>query len=142
MYTYFIYKRQSDHNIVECANILRDSLGMKQNKLECSAADVPEELGDIAIVKDGFSWYAFLFGVFWLIYHKLWKILLLTVIAVNALQYFGVHHYGLDVLVMSIMLGVYGNSLLSYQLCSEGFVVTDMVRAASKNEALIRAGLY
>ena len=48
--------------------------------------DSSKKIDEILVVEDGFSFSAFLFGVFWFLYHKMFKEVLILVLAVFFIQ--------------------------------------------------------
>jgi len=47
-----------------------------------SSRDPIERADELVFVKDGFCWPALFFSVFWLVYHRLWLVLGLTIVIV------------------------------------------------------------
>jgi hypothetical protein len=68
------------------------------------------------IIKDGFSWPAFIFAQLWLLYHRLWLVLLIWVLAEAAFAFVVLPHVtagtfvAVDVLA-HLFIGLEGNRL-------------------------------
>ena len=99
---------------------------------------------DVVLVKEGFSWPAFFFGVPWALLRRLWLaafVLVLATAGIAALAFF----VGLDpitrmalVLGLSASFGWFGNDLRRRKLEREGFVFRTVVAGESFDAALKR----
>ncbi len=98
-------------------------------------------LMDAEYIPEGFSWMAFIFNFFWLIYQKLWlqgALFLIAYIIINefatselispmieSIVYFGICFY----------IGFGGNDMIRKKLENTGYTFNDVVVAKSMDEA-------
>lgn len=88
-------------------------------------------------VKEGFNGYAFVFGIFWAIYHRIWKLVLLIVLFNAMMVYMGNRELfsPLSLAVMQAgfqaIIGLHANDWLRSKLKSRGYVFADMVSGTS-----------
>jgi hypothetical protein len=89
-----------------------------------SAADQVERF---AFVRDGFSFTAFLFGPIWLLWHRLWLVLL-GYVGVTAALAIGMHLVGASYAIRSLvgfllalLVGIEGSSLRRWTLMHRGW---------------------
>jgi hypothetical protein len=92
-------------------------------------------------VEEGFSWRAFIFSVFWLLYKRLW-VPALILIAVNATlvgfeEMKILHATSIAILQLGIgmVVGYHGNDWYRARLKSKGYILADIV----SGENLLRA---
>lgn len=77
---------------------------------------------DIALVREGFSWPAFLLGPFWLLWHRMWWVFLgyvLVNIGLGALSWafsLGDLHNSILTLAFSIVFAMHANDLRRWSL--------------------------
>lgn len=102
-------------------------------------------------IKQGFSWPALVFGVFWLVYKKLWKWLGLYIGTITILSVASALPTAPDALIaanlivnlavtgMWVVAAIRGNDWYRQSLDSRGFTLTARVSARSKDDALARA---
>jgi hypothetical protein len=95
----------------------------------------------ITFVRDGFSWGAFLFGPFWLVWRRAWLAALLWTIALVAIA-FAAAKFGLSpatqsvvALALAVVLGFEGPSLVGWTLARKGCPETDIVIGETIDEA-------
>lgn len=103
--------------------------------------DLAQPYDQAEFVEEGFSWRAFLFTAFWLLYRRLWVPAFL-VIAVNALVFSleeakVLHSGSIAVLQIAIALivGYHGHDWYRARLKSKGYIMADIV----SGENLLRA---
>ena len=96
------------------------------------------------ILRDGFSFPAFLFTAVWAVWHKLWTLAVIIVSIWIAgggfLYYFGADD-GVYLFVFSgfaLMLGCIANDLLSKALCRHGVQLVGLVAAKNSESAFRR----
>ena len=101
----------------------------------------------ILIVKDGFSWGAFIFGPLWFLVHRLWFVALVTMVLSIAGQTFfmsrlpygasdiGFWLFFLTYWALWILIGKVANALLSADIEARGYVLQSVVRAANATDA-------
>jgi hypothetical protein len=101
----------------------------------------PAAIERATIVRDGFVWPAFLFTVFWFLWHRLWLAALLVVVALAALVGAGVAlnlrpgYAALASLLFSALLGLEASSLRRWTYARAGRPAADVVSAGSLAEA-------
>ena len=98
---------------------------------------------DLAFVRDGFSFWAFLFPPLWLLWHRLWIEALATVVvllAATALEQFGGMASAASIvsLLVSIFVGIEGNGLRIAAFERRGWVADAVVEANNVDEAELR----
>ena len=103
-------------------------------------ASVPLTAGRAApvLIAEGFSFWAFLFGPFWLMAHRAWLagvVVLLGLIGVNLLP----DPYGLAMaLGAHLLLGFQGRDLRRWTLARRGWTLAHVVQARDAEGALAR----
>jgi hypothetical protein len=104
-----------------------------------------EEKGDpvdTVFVKDGFCWPALFFPEIWLIYRRMWLVLLLdlaaVVVAVGLEQATGSRVVGAAATLARLLFALEGNSLRRWTLYRRGYRMVDVVAARNAREADIR----
>jgi len=91
-----------------------------------SAPDPLAQADQLRFVKDGFSWLAFLFPILWLIFHRMWLVLGVYLIAVSSLELvsavIGLNEVALGVLAIAtgFIVGSEGNNLRRWTLERSG----------------------
>ena len=96
---------------------------------------------DFVVIKEGFSWPAFLFSVIWAIWCRLWLVaaglLLVEAItgALMALLNAGMATQFILAGGLALGLGVFGNDLWRWTLARRGFVMSDIVAATDRDAA-------
>jgi hypothetical protein len=105
----------------------------------------PEILDAAELVKDGFSWGAFLFTFLWLLFHRLWLAgiaVLVAMIAFDiALALLRVQPLAATIahLLVMLLIGFEANSLRRWTLQRNGRPVADVVSAFDRDEAATKA---
>jgi len=107
-----------------------------KNILETSLAAV----ADAAFIREGFSWGAFFFGPFWLVWHGLWLGLALWVAAFILYSGAAVFDPSSSVslilaVFVQILFGLEGNHLRQMKLVRRGFRLVEIVAAPALEEA-------
>ncbi|MCC7016258.1 MAG: DUF2628 domain-containing protein [Rhodospirillales bacterium] len=99
---------------------------------------------DVALVKEGFSWPAFFFGVLWALAQRLWLAALVLALAFAGIEAFA-RFAGLDpvtgaalILGLSAGFGWLGNDLRRKKLEREGFVFQGVAAGENRDSALGR----
>ena len=97
---------------------------------------------DFALVKEGFSWPAFVFNMFWALWYRHW----LAAIAFFAIplaiatftKFIGLAPAGQTVLSMgwSVIVGMLANDVRRYYLDCDGFVEDGIVAGTTPDDAL------
>lgn len=105
----------------------------------------PDALERAVLVRDGFSWGAFVFTVLWFLAHRLWLAALGVLLALVA---FNVLLSALDVRpfaailaqgLFAALIGLEANSLRRWTLARHGRPAVDVVSAAGREEAETKA---
>jgi len=105
----------------------------------------PAALEEAEIVRDAFSWGAFLFTFLWFFAHRLWLAGLAVLVLVFAfgtlLQVLNVHDGAstLAMLLLQALIGLEANSLRRWTLSRRGLHLTDAVAADDQDEAEAKA---
>ncbi|MBM1171090.1 DUF2628 domain-containing protein [Microvirga arabica] len=105
----------------------------------------PSALDESELVKDAFSWGAFLFTFLWFFVHRLWLAGLAVLILVFAfgglLALLDVHPLAGSVaqLLLQSLIGLEANSLRRWTLARRGRPAVDAVTAADQDEAEAKA---
>lgn len=105
----------------------------------------PEALEDAVLVRDGFSWGAFVFTFLWFFFHRLWLVGILVLLGLFGLAFLfdvlkvapwaGVLAQGL----LQILIGLEANSLRRWTLARRGKPVMDVVSGSDLEEAEAKA---
>jgi hypothetical protein len=103
--------------------------------------DPAHEALDTAFVKDGFSWPALFFAVIWMIYRRMWLVLVLYV-AVVAAAAFALSRTGGDVagfalLLVHFLFALEANNLRRWTLERRGFRLVGVAEGRNIEEAEI-----
>ena len=91
------------------------------------------------LLRDGFSWGAFLFGPFWLLLHRAWipaAIVLAAYVLVGFLLPEPIQ--GVVSLGLMVGLGFSGNDLRAWSLEQQGFLLAHVLTARTEADALAR----
>jgi len=99
------------------------------------------KIDNIVLIKEGFSFYALVFSVFWFLYHKMYKefaILLLVALSISVL---GNLHPDFDKVIidilMSVIIAINANHWRENHLKKEGYEFVDVIFGKDKEEAQI-----
>jgi len=91
------------------------------------------------LVKEGFSWGAFLFGWIWLVFHRAWIPSVLALAA--AVLIGGLTGAGARVLLevgLALLLGLTGRDLVRWSLARRGYTLAHVLAARDTESALAR----
>jgi len=105
----------------------------------------PSALDESELVKDAFSWGAFLFTFLWFFVHRLWlaglAVLLLVLAFGGLMAALDVHPLAASVaqLLLQALIGLEANSLRRWTLARRGRPAVDAVTAADQDEAETKA---
>tara|TARA_R110000787_G_scaffold36855_11_gene93836 strand:- start:597 stop:986 length:390 start_codon:yes stop_codon:yes gene_type:complete len=98
------------------------------------------------LVKEGFCWPAAIFSVFWALWHRLWMLALLLLLASAAIET-GLAALGADEafrvaasLGFALFVGGTANDWRRYWLAREGYRLCDIVGARNQDDAFRRWG--
>jgi Protein of unknown function (DUF2628) len=107
-------------------------------------ATTPQGADRTVMVKEGFSWPAFLISLPWLIWHRMWIVLVLYLalaIGLAVLSEFGQvpdQAMAIASLVIALVLGLEGNSLRRWTLARRGYEEIGEVAAETPQAAEMR----
>ena len=101
---------------------------------------------DIVLVREGFSWGAFLVSVLWALWNRLW----LVAIVLMALELvlplvagwagLGAASGGILSIALAVLAGLFGNDLKRWTMEGRGYAEVALVAARSPDEAQQRFG--
>ena len=121
---------------------------MKTYTLHVAADAAPGDAGTLeraVLVKDGFSWGAFVFSFFWFFAHRLWVAGLIVLIAAAALGAalqllrIGAGAGVSAAFLFALLVGLEANSLRRWTLARSGRPAVDVVRSCDREEAETKA---
>ena len=99
---------------------------------------------DFLLIREGFSWAAFLFGGLWALWHRLW-LAAVVLLLVQAMIDFAMVQIGANVaaqaavgLAFAIGAGIFGNDLRRRRAAVDGFVEVGVVAAPDREAAETR----
>jgi hypothetical protein len=100
----------------------------------------PGRAEGVALIRDGFSWLAFLFGPLWLLWHRLWAEALLAVVAFCLLGALPIHGLAGSLLSLAVplYLGLEGQGMRVTALVRRGWLEWGVVEAADADDADLR----
>ena len=99
---------------------------------------------DLVLVKEGFSWPAFVAGALWALWHRLWLFALLLAVAagaINGIAYLtGADSFAGGVLsfALAVAAGWIGNDMRRRVLEKKGFAFVGVVTARNDDDAVRR----
>jgi hypothetical protein len=92
-------------------------------------------------VREGFNLYAFIFTLFWTLYHRLWLpamgifLLNAALMAMAKGQWFGMEGISIMQLGVNILIGFHANDWLRAKLAKRGYIMADI----TAGDSLLRA---
>jgi len=99
---------------------------------------------DPVLIKEGFSWPAFLFGPLWMLIHGLW-LAFVALVAITLLLGVAADAFGLGEilqaivsLAIAVLVGAHGNDMRRHVLVRRGYRDAGVVAARNMDEALHR----
>lgn len=102
----------------------------------------PHEADRLTFIPDGFSWSAFVLSVFWLLWHRMWLVLLGYLVATLVLQgaasFAGQPAALIALWLAALLLGLEGNGLRRWTMERRGWKLRGLVNAADSTEAELR----
>lgn len=111
---------------------------------ENAEAGDPLALERAEFVKDDFSWGAFVFNVWWFLYHRLWLAAFLVFVGVVSLMVLlqtlkvGTGASLLAYLLLSLLIGLEAGSLRRWSLARRGKPAVDVLTARDREQAETR----
>ncbi len=101
-----------------------------------------EDARNIKFVKDGFSWWAMLFPLFWSLYNRMWLVFLGCLAAIVALAFiaevFGVTYGGFLAVMATLFFAMEAGLLKSRSLRRKNWQTVGFITASNLDEAEIR----
>jgi hypothetical protein len=98
-----------------------------------------EKIENIILLKDGFSWFIFLFSGFWFLYHKMWKesvvIMLITIIFSMLEQIFSPLDKIFLEFIFLFIIAYNGNYWLTQFLERRGYSFDSIICSKDEDEA-------
>lgn len=89
---------------------------------------------ETTFVKQGFSFFAGVFTIFWSAYHKMWSVFLIAIVVNLILAVSGDNDYGVSFLIF-IFFAFFASDLREYYAKKRGYVLDDIIVAKSIEEA-------
>ena len=108
--------------------------------VEAARAAMPRRASPVLLVREGFSWAAFLFGVLWLLWHRLWLAVLgylLLALALALLLPAGAPSL-VGSLALQFLLGSHAGDLRRRMLARCGYRTEEVVAARDLDRATAR----
>ncbi len=99
---------------------------------------------DPLLIKEGYSWPAFLFGPLWMLIHGLWlafvALVVVTILLGVAADAFGLGQVPQVIvsLAIAVLVGAHGNDMRRHALTRRGYRDSGVVAARNYDEALAR----
>lgn len=96
----------------------------------------------IEVVKRGWSFPAFFFGIIWCFYKKLYSIGIMIFIFSILINYLYINHNQFHIIsyILNVctagFLGTSGNKLIEYQLENNGYILKEIITAKDKFNAI------
>ena len=105
--------------------------------------DSSKKIEDVAVIKEGFSITAFLFGVFWFLYHRMFKEVLILIVMVFLIQQVTRISSEFDKVAIEFILATIiafnANFWLVQKLKSSGYEFVGMTHSDNMEKAQIEA---
>lgn len=101
---------------------------------------------DLVIVREGFSWGAFLVSVLWALWNRLWLVAVVLIALELLLPLvagwvgLGTASGGILSIALAVLAGLFGNDLRRWTLEGRGYAEVALVAARSPDEAEQRFG--
>jgi hypothetical protein len=99
---------------------------------------------DIVVLKDGFSWPAFVAGSLWALWHRMWWVAFGLIVGAAGLSAFGSFvlsdPYSPSVLTgaFALLSGLLAHDLRAWTMQRQGFILSGVVTADNADDALLR----
>jgi len=102
-----------------------------------------KKIEDVAVIKEGFSITAFLFGVFWFLYHRMFKEVLILIVVVFLIQQFTKISSDFDKvaieMVLAIVIAFNANFWLANKYKNNDYEFVGLVHCDNIEEARMEA---
>jgi hypothetical protein len=96
------------------------------------------------LLEECFSWSASILGTLWVIYNKLWELLLLLVVIflfLKILSYYDLASTEIIIFIkilINVMIGFFASDIKQWKLKKQSYVLENIVVAKNKDEAYLR----
>lgn len=106
-------------------------------------ATPPGGLPSVLIVRDGWAWLAFVFPLFWLLWHRLWVAGFIVLAAMIAISLIAQTPQGVALglplnLFLGLFVGLEGPAARIGKARLQGYALCDVIEASSRSEAELR----
>jgi len=98
---------------------------------------------ECVLIKDGFCWGNFLFGIFWALYKKVWDLalihLLIGSMAATATKFYPMFNFHIQILIVAIqvIISFYATTFIKWKLSNAGYKEVDLIAGRTEEEALL-----
>jgi hypothetical protein len=96
------------------------------------------KISDAVLLKEGFSFFAFLFGPFWFFYHKMWQEFFVLLVLTIALGFFGEFDKFLLESALAIIVALNANYWFGEHLKKKNYEFTGLVFGSNLANAKLR----
>jgi len=91
------------------------------------------------VIEEGFSWIAALLSIFWALYHKMWLVVAIVIIANIIITTINIEELTLAFkLVLMLIFGVCASDIKENYLKRNNYLLEDIIVANSKIEAELK----
>ncbi len=98
-----------------------------------------EKDNDFILVKHGFSLLAMFLGIFWILYHRMWLLLIVAVVITVIISSVGFSDYIIvSQIVIMLILGFFSDDIREYDLQQKNYQLADIILAKSEIEAELK----
>ena len=103
----------------------------------------PDGLSQLLVLRDGWTWLAFIVPLFWLLWYRLWFAAFMVLAAMIAIALVAQSPQGMTLgLPFNLLLGVFvaleGQNLRIGKARRLGYAICDVIQAASRTDAELR----
>lgn len=99
------------------------------------------DVDDAVVLREGFCWWAVLFGPLWFLWHRLWLsgigLAIFQGVLAGSLEHLGFAsiHAAIPFIGMALLVGFSARDWRRWRLSDKGYQFTDLVIATSQREA-------
>jgi hypothetical protein len=94
---------------------------------------------ELILIKQGFSFIAAIFNLFWALYHKMWLVAIISLIVNSFLGAYHISYIAYSVnIAMLLVFGFLASEMREYYATRNGYYVSDIIFAATEEEAEIK----
>ena len=101
-------------------------------------------LEECILIKDGFCWGNFLFGIFWALYKRVWDLVLIHLLigsmAAAVTKFYPIFKVHIQILIVAVqvIISYYAVAFLKWKLINEGYKEVNLIAGKTEEEALLR----